>query len=73
LVAEDRIVGLDAGPDEILTEADARLYQVSITDLEKFTSLDFGPLRSADTFSGDEAMTLIAPVPLDRFEDIRFA
>jgi endonuclease G len=73
LVAEDRIVGLDAGPDEILTEAEARLYQVSITDLEEFTSLDFGPLRSADTFSGDEAMTLIAPVLLDRFEDIRFA
>jgi endonuclease G len=73
LAAEDRIIGLDASPDEILTEAEARLYQVSIADLEEFTGLDFGPLRSADTFSGDEAFTLVAPVPVDRFEDIRFA
>jgi endonuclease G, mitochondrial len=73
LAAEDRIVGLDASPDEILTQAEARLYQISIGDLEKFTDLEFGPLRSADTFSGDEAFTRLGPVPVDRAEDIRFA
>jgi hypothetical protein len=73
LAAEDRIVALDSSPDEILTEAEARLYQVSIADLEKFTGLEFGPLGLADTFSRDEAFTLDAPVPVERFEDIRFA
>jgi endonuclease G len=71
LAAEDRITGLDVSPDEILTEAEARLYQVSIRDLEKFTELGFGPLRSADTLSGDEAFTPLGPIPLDRVEDIR--
>jgi endonuclease G len=73
LAAEDRIVGLDASPDEMLTEAEARLYEVSIADLEKVTGLDFGPLQAADTFGGDEALTLVAPIPLDKFEDIRLA
>jgi endonuclease G len=73
LRGEDRIVGLEASLDEILTEAEARLYQVSLADLEKVTGLDFGPLKAADTSGAHEALTLAAPVPVDRFEDLRLA
>jgi hypothetical protein len=63
LAAEDRI--------EILTEAEARVYQLSVADLEKVTGLNFGPLKAADTLKGDEALTV--PVLLGRIEDTRLA
>jgi len=69
LAGESRITGLESAL-EVLSEAEARLYQVSIVDLEKFTGLDFGPLKDADTFSADEAMA-VGPVPISALEDIR--
>lgn len=73
LRAEDRIKGLEASLDEMLTETEARLYQVSVADLEKITGLDFGPLKAADTSGAHEALTVAAPFPVDRFEEIRLA
>jgi endonuclease G len=73
LMSQEDLLAAEGRISEVLTEAEARLYQVSIVDLEKFTALKFGPLKTADTFKADEALTLAAPVPLDRFEDIRLA
>jgi endonuclease G, mitochondrial len=73
LAAEDRIAGLQRGPNEVLTEAEARLYQVSIADLEKFTGLGFGPLKAADTFIPNEAFTGLGPVPIAELKDIRLS
>lgn len=45
----DRLRGWKSGPrtpDEVLTDAEARKYQVKVADIEKLTGLDFGALRT---------------------------
>lgn len=49
LLGVDRLKGMPALADEILSTAEARLYQVAIADIEKLTGLDFGALKTADT------------------------
>ncbi len=46
---EDLLKGVDRLRPEALTDAEVRLYQVKIADLETLTGLDFGSLGSADT------------------------
>lgn len=55
--------------EEKLTDAEAKLFQISIADLTKFTKLDFGPLAQADT---KEAARRSRPRRIESLEDIRF-
>ena len=68
----DRIKGMPPQTEETLTPSEARLYQVKITDLEKITGLDFGPLK--DTIvSGEEEETHITSKPkiIRSFDDVQ--
>jgi len=47
LLETDRVRGLD----EILTDEEAKLYQVSVAELGNLAGLDFGPLVAADTLA----------------------
>jgi hypothetical protein len=66
----DRLKGMPPLPEEILTPAEARLYQVNLTDLERVTGLDFGHLRDAEVLvtEGARART---PRMIGDFEDVR--
>lgn len=44
----DRIQGMPPSPEEILTPAEAKIYQIKLKDLEKLTGLDFGPLSDVE-------------------------
>ena len=52
-----RLHGMPSIPEERLTRAEAKLYQVRVRDIEALTGLDFGPLRMADV-SATEAASL---------------
>jgi hypothetical protein len=52
-----------------LTDTEARLYQVRVSDIERRTGLDFGPLTAVDTL-GPEAAADRGPRPIHEFEDI---
>ncbi|MHC2334149.1 DNA/RNA non-specific endonuclease [Bradyrhizobium sp. USDA 4454] len=52
---------------EKLSEADVKVFQVSIPDLTKLTKLDFGDLDSIDTHEA----TAVGPRRIDTFDDIR--
>jgi endonuclease G, mitochondrial len=52
---------------ERLSEADVRVFQVSIEDLTKLTKLDFGNLADADAHEA----TSVGPRRIETFEDIR--
>jgi endonuclease G len=70
LVTVDRLKGMPAIEEERLTTPEARLYQVSIADLENLTGLDFGPLTSAE--SGlPEAIGVRGARTISEFRDIR--
>jgi endonuclease G, mitochondrial len=71
LVGLDRLTGMPSLPEEKLTNAEARLYQVSISDLGGLVGLDFGPLGSHEV-SVQESETALdgRPRPVVRLEDI---
>ena len=52
---------------EKLSEADVKVFQVSIADLTKLTKLDFGNLDAADTHEA----TAVGPRLIESFDDIR--
>ncbi|QPF88426.1 DNA/RNA non-specific endonuclease [Bradyrhizobium genosp. L] len=52
---------------EKLSEADVKVFQVSIADLTKLTKLDFGNLGSADTHEA----TAVGPRLIETVDDIR--
>ncbi|MCA6122734.1 DNA/RNA non-specific endonuclease [Bradyrhizobium sp. WSM 1704] len=52
---------------EKLSEADVKVFQVSIADLTKLTKLDFGNLDSVDTHEA----TAVGPRRIETFDDIR--
>ncbi len=73
LATDPRIRGMRQPlPEEQLTEAEAKLYQVRIADLGRLTGLDFGPLEAADTLSGVHEAVAI-PRHLEGLQDIRLS
>ena len=56
-------------PEEKLTPAEARLYQVSGAGIGALTGLDFGPLREAE--SPEEGRPFPDPVLLESLGQIR--
>jgi endonuclease G, mitochondrial len=71
LSQQDQILSIDRIHEiavlEKLTEAEAKVFQVSISDLAKLTKLKFGKLAEVDT---KEALQT-RPRRLRSFEDIR--
>jgi endonuclease G len=67
----DLIMGIDrieeADMLEKLSEADVKVFQVSIADLTRLTKLDFGNLADADTHEA----TSVGPRRIESFDDIR--
>jgi endonuclease G len=67
----DLVMGIDriqeADMLEKLSDADVKVFQVSIADLTKLTKLDFGSLDSADTHEA----TAVGPRRIETFDDIR--
>jgi endonuclease G, mitochondrial len=62
-------MGLEAKAEQV-----ARTFQVRVSEIEKLTNLDFGRLRSVDTFrSGEAPLEAIeaAPVELESLEQIQ--
>lgn len=61
-------IGLEAAAEQV-----ARTFQESIREIEKLTKLDFGNLRTIDTFrSGNSPLEAApAPVELESFEQIQ--
>jgi endonuclease G len=62
-------MGLEAAAEQV-----ARLFQVRISEIEKRTKLDFGRLRTVDTFRQETApleAAEAAPVQLESFEQIQ--
>jgi hypothetical protein len=55
--------------EEKLTTAEAKLFQISINDLAKFTKLDFGKLAMSDT---KETARKAKPRRIAVPEDVRF-
>lgn len=66
----DQILAIDRIQEsaifEKLSQAEARVFQVSISDLTKFTKLDFGKLASVDT----KEATLDRPRLIESYDDI---
>ena len=69
LATVDRIVGMPVLRAEKLSSAEARLYQVSLSDLAALTHLDFGPLAQADVALQEKAAG--RPRAIERLEEIR--
>ena len=71
LSQQDQILEIDRIHEsailEKLTKAEAKVFQISIADLAKFTKLDFGKLAQADT----EEATARRPRELKALEDVR--
>lgn len=72
LSQRDQILAIDRIHEavifEALSAAQAKVFQISIADLEKFTGLNFGVLRRADTY---EPMA-IGPRVVESLSDITF-
>jgi endonuclease G len=68
LATVDRLRGLPPPPQEELTQAEARVFRVSLADVAKLTGLDFGPLAKADTI-GEELLTARAR-PIERSQHV---
>jgi endonuclease G len=64
----DRLKGLPPTPDEVLTAAQAKLYQVSVSDVERLTGLDFGPLAAAG--AAREALVPRGPRLIESLADV---
>lgn len=54
------------------SDMEVRLYQVTIPQLEKLTSLNFGPLAAHDTASAEEAALIGHGMPLQSLDEIVF-
>jgi endonuclease G len=67
LSQQDQILEIDR-IEEKLSEKQARVFQVSIADLARFTKLNFGKLNKSDT---KEAARKAKPRKLERLDDIR--
>jgi endonuclease G len=67
----DLVMGIDRIQEadllEKLSEADVKVFQVSIADLTKLTKLDFGNLADADAHEA----TSVGPRRIETFNDIR--
>lgn len=66
----DRLHGMPEEALEALTDAEARLYQVTVADVEKVTGLRFASLRGKDATIADEARPH-SPFEVSSFEDLR--
>lgn len=53
---------------EKLSQAQVKVFQVSLPDLTRMTGLDFGPLGAADTHEA----TAVGPRLIESYDDIRF-
>ncbi len=73
LSQQDQVLGIDRIQEEAvfekLTAAQAKVFQISIQDLAKFTGLDFGKLAEVDT---KEAARAAKPRPIESLNEIRF-
>jgi endonuclease G len=65
----DRIAGMPPLPEERLTEAEAKAFQVPLADIARLTGLDFGPLIAADR-GNEELFSVRGPVEVRTFDDI---
>jgi endonuclease G len=63
----DRLTGMDPPPDEMLTDAEAKLYQVRLADIARLTGLDLGALAEAEV---DVDETLVRPLGARRIEEL---
>jgi endonuclease G len=68
LVGLDRIQGMPKLANEVLTDAEARFYKVSLADVSKLTGLAFGTLASAEEPGGEESLAV--PRPIDSLEEL---
>ncbi len=66
----DRLKGMPPVVDELLTPAEARLYQIKLKDLETLTGLDFGALSDSEV-AVEEKVEPSVPRLIEEFEDIR--
>jgi endonuclease G len=68
MTQQDQILGIDRIQEEErgLTAEQARVFQISMADLAKFTKLNFGKLAQADTHEA-----AAGPREILSFEDIR--
>lgn len=70
LVTMDRLKGMPQ-LSEKLTDAEARLYQVRVADIERLTGLDFGALSDAEV-QVDEALLGDGIHEIREIQDVRF-
>lgn len=70
LASVDRLKGMGEIEEERLSTAEAKLYQVRVTDIEMLTGLDFGPLKAADT-GVLEGIAAASPRIIGALKDIR--
>lgn len=68
LSQQDLVLGINR-IEEKLTHAEAKMFQISIADLTKFTKLNFGKLGQADT---KEAVRKTKPLRIESLSDVRF-
>lgn len=72
LSQQDQVLGIDRVREsdllEKLTSAEAKVFQISISDLARFTKLDFGKLAAVDT---NEAISSTGPRLLESLEDVQ--
>jgi endonuclease G len=68
LSQQDQLLAIDR-IEEKLTPAEAKLFQISVSDLAKFTKLDFGALAQSDT---KEVARRAAPRRVESLADIHF-
>jgi len=69
LATTDRVQGMPEPPEEKLTDAEAKLFQVSIVDIAKLTDLNFGAVAGAEK-SVDEILE-VAPRPIADLADVQ--
>lgn len=70
LLTMDRLHGMPPFVEEKLSEAEARLFQVRVTDIERITGLDFGPLSKHD-IGIKESANLNQPLLITALDDLR--
>jgi endonuclease G len=69
LARVDRIAGMPPLPEERLTAAEAKAFQVPLADIATLTGLDFGPLLEVDA-GNQEILSVGGAVEVRTFEDI---
>jgi endonuclease G len=71
LASIDRYYPAERAP-ALLSDAEVRLYQVKLADLEKATQLDFGRLSDYDVPAGEESLTLAQGLPVEDESELAF-